>query len=156
MRDHTLVVARQGPILESCGKGGPERRRLHCRNINGRDRRCERFDRDYALRLGVLADLQSDKNERCQQGTSADDLGQSRELLECHRSNNSRAPHTLHSRNPRADASLSEGATTHCGQPLICVRWPVGVTTGFNSILPPCEMITALAAETLLVSVLAW
>src|SRR6266849_3567087 len=85
MRDHTLVVARQGPILKSCGKGGPERRRLHCRNINGRDRRCERFDCDYALRLGVLADLQSDKNERCQQGTSADDLGQSRELLECHR-----------------------------------------------------------------------
>jgi hypothetical protein len=61
--------------------------------------------------------LQSDKNERCQQGTSADDLGQSRELLECHRSNNSRAPHTLDSRNPRADASLSEGLTTCCSQP---------------------------------------
>jgi len=124
MRDHTLVAARQGPILESSSKGGPERRRLHCRNIDSCDRRCERFDRDYALRMGVLADLQSDKDERCQHRTSADDLGQSRELPECHRPDNSHAPHILHSRNSRAYASVSERLTKNCNQPLIRAGWP--------------------------------
>src|SRR5262249_14775563 len=122
MRDYTLVVLRQGPILESCGKGSPQRRRLHCRNIDGRDRRCQRFDRDYALRMSVLADLQSDKNERCQHGTSADDLGQTRQLLDCHRRDNNCAPHTLYSRNSRAYASLSEGLTKLGSKALIRVR----------------------------------
>ena len=96
MRDHALVVARSPPIFESFGQGRAEHRRFHCRDIDRRDRSRERFDRNYMLRLGVLADLQADKNERCQHADGADDLCEKRKLLECHCPENSRAPRALH------------------------------------------------------------
>ena len=58
-----LVVARGRPILEGFGKGCAEHRRFHCRHIERRDRGGERFHRDHMLRLSVLPDLQTNKDE---------------------------------------------------------------------------------------------
>jgi hypothetical protein len=97
--------------------------------------------------MSVLADLQSDKNERCQHGTSADDLGQTRQLLDCHRRDNSRAPHTLYSRNSRAYASLSEGLTKRGSKALIRVRCSRDLTKPLQRTAIRLDSMTYVFAE---------